>query len=435
MRQHTNWSSALQLWRAGLYAREGLILGKHRGRLLRQNGPEHCLVVATTQSGKTSNFVLPNLLTWTESVLIHDAKAELFPVTAGWRGTFSRVVCLSPTSSTSGRYNLLDAIRIGSDQEIRDVHLVSEMLTDPEGRGVDRHSSNSQHFIEMATEAIGGLILYGLYTQRARSLAALNAWVVQEGFKTLMRAMRRYPHPAIQRAAMVVTQTDGRDESSGIFSTTTRTLRLYTDPLVARATDTSDFTLRDLRERPRPMSLYLSVPFGDQERLRPWTRLVMRQMLDYCVSTKEGWAHKILGMIDEVPGLHRFQMLTEGLNYFAGYGVRLALITPSMEELVNIYGGHHNFLEGCKIKLIFGMEDAKVADTFSHRVGKAERRKTRQTGKHRTTERVQEPLLSGTALMHLAEKDLLVIVGRHKVIAQKTYYSANRTWKARSRVA
>ena len=83
--QTTRWSTTRQLRKAGLFAPDGLILGRRGRRLLRHDGPEHVLVVASTQSGKTSNFVYPNLLTWRESVLVHDAKDELYPETAGWR--------------------------------------------------------------------------------------------------------------------------------------------------------------------------------------------------------------------------------------------------------------------------------------------------------------------------------------------------------------
>jgi len=431
---HAHWSTRRQLRQAGLYATEGLILGTAHGRLVRHNGPEHALVVASTQSGKTANFVYPNLLTWRQSMLVHDPKEELFAETAAWRSTFSQVVQLAPASSLSHHYNPLDAIRLGTEQEIRDVQLLSEALTDPEGQGGDKRSGASQHFSEMAAEAMGGLILYGLYTQRARSLGALNALLTATPFKALLAAMKGYPHAGIQRAAAVLTQTDGRDESSGIFSTTSRTLRLYTDPLLARMTDTSDFTVRDLRERVRPMSLYLSISFGDQERLRGWTRLVLRQVLDYCVSRKEGWTHRLLAMIDEVPGLKRLNILTDGLNYFAGYGVQLALITPSMKELVDTYGANHNFLEGCKIQIVFGMHDAKVAEIFSARVGHTEVTKTRQMGRQRVREQVKEALLSPTALMELPGDCALVIVGRDKVIAKKTYYKANAAWAARSRM-
>ena len=85
LEQTTRWSTTRQLRKAGLFAEGGLILGRRGRRLLRHDGPEHLLVVASTQSGKTSNFVYPNLLTWRESVLVNDAKDELYPETAGWR--------------------------------------------------------------------------------------------------------------------------------------------------------------------------------------------------------------------------------------------------------------------------------------------------------------------------------------------------------------
>lgn len=432
--QYTRWSSTRQLRKAGLFADEGLILGRRRGRLLRHNGPEHLLVVASTQSGKTTNFVYPNLLTWRQSVLVHDPKEELFAETAGWRRTFSCVVHISPTSSVSQRYNPLDAIRLTTEHEMRDVQLVSEALVTPEGPGGETRSGSTQHFNAMAEEALGALILYGLYTQRARSLGALNDLIARVAFDKLLTRLLHYPHAGIKRAAMILTQTNGRDERSGIFSTTSRALRLYTDPLIARMTERSDFVLHDLRERARPMSLYLSIPFGDQERLRGVTRLITRQVLDYCVSQKEGWHWKLLGMIDEVPGLKRMNLLTDGLNYFAGYGVRLALITPSIEELIKTYEVHHNFLEGCKVQVIFGMYDAKVAEMFSQRVGMREGWKQRRTGRGAYAEKVKEPLLSATALMGLPDEQALVIVGRYKVIARKTYYKDNAVWAARSQL-
>jgi len=415
-----------------MLSRNGIVLGKRGGRVLFSNRKEHALVVATTQSGKTTCFAYPTLLSWEGSVIAHDPKEEVYAATAPWRQTFSKVVRLAPTSSCSGHYNPLDAIRLKTEQEMRDVQLVSQMHNEPEGDGREKRSGASQHFLELANEALSGLILYGLYTQRARTPAALDALIMQYGFRKIFDQMRTYPHAGIQRSASIVLGTTGRDESSGIFTTTTRTLRLYTDPLVARMTDQSDFTLRDLRERARPMSLYLSIPFGDQERLRVISRLLLRQLLEYCVSKQEGWTHPMLGMIDEVPGLKRLNILTEGLNYFAGSGVRLALITPSMEELMNTYGQHHNFLDGCKINIVFGIGDAKVAKLFSDRVGKHQVTQVRHYGGKTSRERVWEPLLSETALMNLHERYQLVIVGRHKLLVQKAYYKDHALWRARS---
>jgi type IV secretion system protein VirD4 len=107
---------------------------------------------------------------------------------------------------------------------------------------------------------------------------------------------------------------------------------------VRRNREGSDFTLADLRERAQPMSLYLSIPFGDQARLRPLTRLIVRQVLDYCTAKKAGWRHRLLGLIDELPALRCMNILSEGLDYLAGYGITLCLITSSLNTLDHLYG-------------------------------------------------------------------------------------------------
>src|SRR6266851_5558777 len=172
----TAWATPRQLRKAGLFANEGLILGRVHGRLLRHNGREHVFVVASTQSGKSSCFVLPNLLGgWRESVIVSDPKGELLAASGDRRGMFSRVVHLAPISSVGQHYNVLEAIPKGQDGEVRAVQLITEALIDPAGKGVDKRSGSDEHFTAMAGEALNGLILYGLYTQRARSLGALHA--------------------------------------------------------------------------------------------------------------------------------------------------------------------------------------------------------------------------------------------------------------------
>src|SRR5262245_2241118 len=433
------WSTPWQLRRAGLFGETGLFLGTVGGHDLWHNGPEHVLIVGLTQSRKTSSFVYPNLLSWQQSVIIHDPKYELVPETAGWRGTFSRVVVLAPTSATSGRYNLLAAIRWGTDEEVQDVNLVSKMLIDPDGKGTDHMSGTEKHFHGMASIALDGFLLWGLYTQQARCLGAVRALYMQDSLVKHAKAMQKYPHTLIQEAGKVLAQTDGQNERSGIFSTVALSLWTYSDPYIQRATDTSDFTLRDLRERTRPMSLYLHVPFQHQARLRPWLRTVIKQTCDYCTSRKEGWTWGMLGMIDEVPSVKRLLFLSDGLNYVAGFGFRLALITPSMKEIDETFGRNHNLMEGCGIKIICGLEDDKVAEQFSNGLGETEVKRSRKIGRGTwTTERVKEALLSATGLMGLPPHQALVTArtprGRQKVVVRKAYYKERSEWHARSQM-
>jgi type IV secretion system protein VirD4 len=223
-------------------------------------------------------------------------------------------------------------------------------------------------------------------------------------------------------------------ELSGLLSTASRALRLFTDPIVARNTATSDFSLGDVRSRPQPFTLYLSVPFGDQERCRPLTRLVIRQLLDHCTQHRQGWVQRMLFMVDEVPTLKRLQVLADGLDFLAGYGVRLALITPSLHGLDRLYGPHNNFLEGCSLRIAFAPNDADIAERFSRLTGMMEREKERvmvareplRLLRDRTTTSVEsraEPPLPATALIRLAPDQLLLLVGNHPpAIVSKARY-------------
>jgi type IV secretion system protein VirD4 len=108
------------------------MLGLYQGRYLRHDGPEHVLLVAPTRSGKGVGVVLPTLLSWTQSVVIHDIKGENWALTAGWRARFSHCLLFDPTDSSSARFNPLLEVRKGA-HEVRDVQNIADILVDPEG--------------------------------------------------------------------------------------------------------------------------------------------------------------------------------------------------------------------------------------------------------------------------------------------------------------
>jgi len=87
-------SSALPVFAAFPNSRGARFARKYGDRYLRHDGPEHVLAVAPTRSGKGVGRVLPTLLTWPGSAVIHDIKGENcgimaqtppWPQKAGWR--------------------------------------------------------------------------------------------------------------------------------------------------------------------------------------------------------------------------------------------------------------------------------------------------------------------------------------------------------------
>ncbi len=126
------WANAREVQGAGLLGPDGVALGRVGRAYLRHDGPEHVLCFAPTRSGKGVGLVVPTLLTWPGSAIVHDIKGENWQLTAGWRARFGRVLLFDPTNPDSAAYNPLLEVRRG-DAEVRDAQNVADILVDPEG--------------------------------------------------------------------------------------------------------------------------------------------------------------------------------------------------------------------------------------------------------------------------------------------------------------
>jgi type IV secretion system protein VirD4 len=139
------WASSREIDAAGLYADRGILLGQFAGRYLRHAGPEHVMAFAPTRSGKGVGLVVPTLLTWTGSAIVHDIKGENWTLTSGWRSRFSHCLLFNPTDVRSARYNPLIEVRRGAE-EVRDVQNIADILVDPEGALERRnHREKTRH--------------------------------------------------------------------------------------------------------------------------------------------------------------------------------------------------------------------------------------------------------------------------------------------------
>ena len=130
------WATDEEIKHAGLTQAAGVFLGRMLGRLryyLRHLGPEHIIAFAPTRTGKGISMVIPTLLSWLSSVVIHDIKGENWKLTAGWRSLFSHCLLFNPTDPASAAYNPLLEVRRGV-HEVRDVQNIADILSIPKVR-------------------------------------------------------------------------------------------------------------------------------------------------------------------------------------------------------------------------------------------------------------------------------------------------------------
>lgn len=90
------------------------------------------LCFASTRSGRGVDLVVPSLLTWPGSAVVHDIKAENWQLTVGFRVRHCHVLLFDPTNPKSSAYDRLLEVRRG-DWEVRAVQEIAEIFVDPEG--------------------------------------------------------------------------------------------------------------------------------------------------------------------------------------------------------------------------------------------------------------------------------------------------------------
>jgi type IV secretion system protein VirD4 len=113
------WADEAELRKGGMLCEDGAIIGRFGQRYIRHNGPEHIMCFAPTRSGKGVGLVLPTLLTWPGSCIVHDIKGENWEQTAGFRSGFGKSLMFDPTNALSAAYNPLLEVRRGAN-EVRD---------------------------------------------------------------------------------------------------------------------------------------------------------------------------------------------------------------------------------------------------------------------------------------------------------------------------
>ena len=445
------WANRADMVRAGLLGARGLFLGRHGEDYLRHDGPEHVIVFAPTRSGKGVGLVIPTLLSWTGSAVIHDIKGENWRTTAGWRSKFSHCLLFDPTDSASAHYNPLLEVRRGPC-EIRDVQNIADILVDPEG-ALERRN----HWEKTSHSLLVGAILHILYSDADKTLARVATFLSdpERPFTATLRAMmsanhlgtadQPLTHPVIASAARELLNKS-ENERSGVLSTAMSFLGLYRDPTVAAVTSACDWRIADLVDPARPASLYLVVPPSDISRTKPLIRLILNQIgrrLTEELPGQNARRGQLLLMLDEFPALGRLDFFETALAFLAGYGVRAFLIAQSLNQIAKAYGENNSILDNCHVRVAFASNDERTAKRISDALGTAtEQRAMRNYAGHRlapwlahvmvSRQETSRPLLTPGEVMQLPPADELILLsGVAPIRAKKLRYFEDRNFRDR----
>jgi type IV secretion system protein VirD4 len=443
------WATKRDMVKAGLLAgwlarltrkrRTGVILGAWHGKYLRDCEKGHILIVGPTRSGKGRGVVVPSLLTWPHSTLVHDIKGEQWQLTAGTRQRMGQL-CLKfdPTDTTgaSVKYNPLEQVRLRTVHEAEDVQNIVHMIIDPDGKGLN------DHWVKTGAALLTGTILHLLYAEPNKTLRGLTGFL-SDPSRTLEKTIdytlktehdndgsmnwhdhqgnptRKHPIVAESMREML---SKSENERSGVFSTVLSFLSLYRDPVVAANTEHSEFKIGDLVNHERPVSLYLMVPMASRDRLRPLIRLILNQIIRTLTTTlnyKNGQAvsanrHPLLMMIDEFPTLGHLAVLGEALSLIAGYGIRACLVAQDLKQIYQSYGGNQSVTGNCHTTVAFtpAPNNTETAEELSDMIGETSVRHIQQTtsanGSSSSEPETRRPLMTPDEVLRMPTDEVLI---------------------------
>lgn len=163
-------------------------------------------------------------------------------------------------------------------------------------------------------------------------------------------------------------------ERGSTYSTVFSKISLFQDPLIAEATSYSDFSVDDFINGKNAISLYLIIPYNNIARIAPIFRMLITFMIKkFSDGTTNANSVKLkipcLFLLDEFPVLGYFPDIAQNMGILAGYGVTFFIVSQSVNQIVDVYGENHPFLDHCKTKIIYAPGNYKDANMVSQMIG------------------------------------------------------------------
>lgn len=429
---HAHFANAFEIQKAGLYAEQGIILGKAYGKTLKLPGFEGALVVAPTGSGKTTAIAIPNLLEWTGSGVFNDLKGELYRLTAAYRKNNLHNECFlwapADIHKNTSCYNPFFYVSDHPDLRIRDLQLIAETL-------IPATKLGDGFWYQSSREIFLTLSLYLLESTGAACLSDIHDLSKQESFFAWL-ANEIMDHETfskqLKQNAFALLGADEKTQKNILKDFHSR-MGLFNDPLVGYATSKNDFDFRELRKR--KMSIYIQIPDGDKERLSPILTLFWAQLI-HVISEREPQVDEpygVLALMDEFGNMARINKLKDGLSFLRSYRMRCIIIVQYLAQIYSVYGRYDakGFLNS-KVKVAFALNDREDAKFFSESLGSKTIKVSSSSvstghGDHpgSRSENINfqsRPLMTTDEIMQLSDKKAIILMEARNPIKADKYY-------------
>ena len=391
--------------------------------LVCHSGRTNTLVIAPSRAGKGVSTIIPTILNYgvpykaydkkkketvikgRGSMVIFDPKGENFAATAGYRSQFSRVIPFRPLDKdgNTAHYNPIQEIPDNPSEAFSWADTIGEIFFGGDSAKAASDGA-TQYFNNTARDIFAGVVMHVRFSKdipweeknmatvlHVFSSAANEEEENQENKKQnndedsggpggkMLEEMCTQDH-GNEKIHQLICEAAARSkiqtpkERASTYSTVFSKISLFQDPLLAEATSRSDFSVDDFINSKNGITLYLIVPYNHIKRVSPVFRMIITFMLKK-FSAGETNAHEVklkipcLFLLDEFPVLGYFPDIALNAGILAGYGVTFMIICQALNQIIDVYGENHPFLDHCKTIVLFAPGSVKDARMFSESIG------------------------------------------------------------------
>ena len=341
---------------------DGLIVGiDEKNNFYRVAGYQHIFLMAPTGSGKGVSFVLPNLLSSQESVIVHDIKMENFVLTSGYRASQGQRTYMFEPLNPEGKthcYNPFDFISKNPDQMFNDIQKIAHILLPDHCHSC--HAQERSLFIAIALYIMADL-------EKTKSFGEIYRILMGNLSKELTAALKLKIHNVGLDLINNFLNKE-KDACACITSSLASHLELWGNPLIDYVTSKSDFNPADFRRE--KATLYVGLQPGDIKRLRPLMQFFYQHIAQSLCTPADSKkdTHGVLFILDEFPTLGKMDIFTDSIPYFRGYKVRLLMIAQNLNDVKASYceKGTNSLLSNSTFKVAFTANNIDTANFISN---------------------------------------------------------------------
>lgn len=376
------WLSFWNAYRAGFFAKKGLIVGDWIGLLPVKLNPVHALTFGPTGSGKGAGTIIPNLLDQLHIFLVDPGGENTAVAIREWRSKGMKVFAINPFGMHGQApyllprhgFNPLMAIKLEARSMAADAKLLADMLIARQGQ----EAGAAAFFLNAAVSLLRAMIIHIISTEPEdrRHLGTLYDYLHLDaaGWDKLLRAMKlniscgglvRDEANTLERR-----EHQAPEEFSAIMSTAQEQLSWLADPVMRETLARHDVSFESLKgHMGYGAAIAVILPLENIETHAAITRLALGCAI-LTMQRAPVASSQPLFVLDEAAALGRIKALPNWLATMRRYKARFWPIFQDAGQLRGLYREDAAaILANCEMLQVLGVNDLTTANLVRDLIG------------------------------------------------------------------